>query len=223
MNDAAAHGKSAPVAVDWRVRFLLPIGLLIIRVLARSWRIRERNADGWRRLRAEKKPWIFALWHTSLLPIAYKHSNEGIAVLVSQHRDGELIARALAAWGNTTVRGSTTRGGSRALLAMIRELEGGVTVALTPDGPQGPALVFQGGALIAAQRANVPIVPILMHVDRAWRLKGWDRFTIPKFFARVTLAYGEPTMVGGSTPREAAAESGRFEALMREVQKVADA
>lgn len=220
MNDSVSP---APPAVDWRVRILLPIGLLFVGLLARSWRIRERNAEGWRRLRAEKKPWIFALWHHSLLPVAYNHNNQGIAVLVSQHRDGELIARVLAAWGNSTVRGSTTRGGSRALLAMIRELEHGVTVALTPDGPRGPALAFQGGALIAAQRANVPIIPILMHADRAWRLKSWDRFSIPKFFARVTIAYGEPTMVGGATPREAAAESARFEAIMNAVQRVADA
>jgi lysophospholipid acyltransferase (LPLAT)-like uncharacterized protein len=106
---------------------------------------------------------------------------------------------------------------------MIKELERGVVVAVTPDGPQGPALKFQPGTLVAAQRANVPVVPILMHADRAWRLNSWDRFTIPKFFARVTFAYGDPTMVGGSSPREAAADAARFEAIMHQVQKVADA
>jgi lysophospholipid acyltransferase (LPLAT)-like uncharacterized protein len=209
-------------AVDWRVRILLPIGLMIVGLLARTWRIRSRNAEGWQRMREEKKPWVFALWHAALLPIAFKHSHEGVAVLVSQHRDGELIARALASWGNSTVRGSTTRGGSRALLAMIKELEQGVPVAVTPDGPKGPPLEFQGGALIAAQRAGVPVIAIAVHADRAWRLKSWDRFIIPKFFARVTFAYGEPTMVGGSSPREAAAEAGRFEEIMRATQQVAD-
>ena len=217
-----ADPKEAAV-VDWRVRLLLPIGLFCIGLLARSWRVRVRNAEGWRRLRAEHKPWVFALWHATLLPVAWQHSNEGVAVLVSQHRDGELIARVLAAWGNRTVRGSTTRGGSRALLALIKELENGVVVAVTPDGPQGPPLKFQPGTLVAAQRANVPVVPILMHADRAWRLKSWDRFTIPKWFARVTFAYGDPTMVGGASPREAAADAGRFEAIMHDVQKVADA
>ena len=215
------HGAASKGA-DWRVRILLPIGLLLAGLLGRTWRIRERNADGWRRLRAEKKPWVFALWHAVLLPIAYKHSNEGVAVLVSQHRDGELIARVLAAWGNSTVRGSTTRGGSRALLAMIRELEQGVPVAVTPDGPKGPPREFQGGALIAAQRAGVPVIALAVHADRAWRLKSWDRFMIPKPFARVTFAYGAPTMVGGTSPREAAAESARFEVIMREAQAVAD-
>ena len=220
---AGPEQAAVPSAVDWRVRILLPIGLLIVGLLARTWRIRERNASGWRRLRAEKKPWVFALWHAVLLPIAYKHSNEGVAVLVSQHRDGELIARVLAAWGNSTVRGSTTRGGSRALLAMIRELEQGVPVAVTPDGPKGPPLEFQGGALIAAQRAGVPVIAIAVHADRAWRLRSWDRFMIPKFFARVTFAYGDPVMVGGTSPREAAAETARFETIMRDAQAAADA
>jgi lysophospholipid acyltransferase (LPLAT)-like uncharacterized protein len=225
MSEPAAKADASPpaVATDWRVRILLPIGLLLVGLLARSWRVRVRNAEGWQRLRAENKPWVFALWHATLLPVAWRHGNEGVAVLVSQHRDGELIARVLAAWGNTTVRGSTTRGGSRALLAMIKELERGIVVAVTPDGPQGPALKFQPGTLVAAQRANVPVVPILVHADRAWRLNSWDRFTIPKFFARVTFAYGDPTMVGGSSPREAAADAARFEAIMHQVQKVADA
>jgi lysophospholipid acyltransferase (LPLAT)-like uncharacterized protein len=219
---APAASDAAANAVDWRVRLLLPLGLILAWLLVHSWRIRVRNADGWQRLRAENKPWVFALWHATLLPIAYQHRNEGVAVLVSQHRDGELIARVLAAWGNRTVRGSTSRGGSRALLAMIKELERGTVVAVTPDGPRGPALRFQPGALVAAQRANAPVVPIVIHADRAWRLNSWDRFIIPKFFARVTFAYGTPTLVGGSSPREAAAEAGRFEALMRESQAIAD-
>jgi lysophospholipid acyltransferase (LPLAT)-like uncharacterized protein len=224
MSEPVARDDAVPEAsADWRVRIFVPLGLLVLGVLARTWRFRTRNAEGWQRLRAEKKPWVFALWHATLLPIAYRHSNEGVAVLVSQHRDGELIAQVLAAWGNRTVRGSTTRGGSRALLAMIKELERGVVVAVTPDGPRGPALKFQAGTLVAAQRANVPVVPMLVHADRAWRLKSWDRFMIPKFFARVTVAYGDPTMVGGSAPREAAAEAERFEALMGDVQKAADA
>ncbi|HEV8409059.1 MAG TPA: lysophospholipid acyltransferase family protein [Gemmatimonadaceae bacterium] len=210
-------------AVDWRVRILLPVALLFVSLLTRTWRIRTRNAGGWQKLRAENKPWVFALWHASLLPAAFQHRRQNIAVLVSQHRDGELIARVLAAWGNTTVRGSTTRGGSRALLAMIKELERGVVVAVTPDGPRGPAQTFQSGTLVAAQRANVPVVPLLIHADRAWRLKSWDRFMIPKFFARITIAYGDPAFVGGSSPRDAAAEAGRFESLMNETQRAADA
>ena len=217
-----SRATPAPSQMRWRVSVLLPLGRMLINLLGLSWRVRVKNAEGWQRLRAEKKPWVFALWHSTLLPAAFQHRRQGIAVLVSEHRDGELIARTLAAWGNSTVRGSTTRGGSRALLAMIKELEQGVVVAVTPDGPRGPALKFQGGTLIAAQRAQVPVVPLTVHADRAWRLKSWDRFMIPKPFARVTIAYGNPVMVAGERPREAAAETARFEALMAAAQKVAD-
>ena len=224
MTGAAAKSDAPPSsAIDWRVRMLVPVAMVLVSLLTRTWRIRTRNAEGWQRLRAEKKPWIFALWHSSLLPASFQHRKQNIAVLVSQHRDGEIIARVLAAWGNSTVRGSTTRGGARALLAMIGELERGIVVAVTPDGPRGPATKFQSGALVAAQRANVPVVPLLIHADRAWRLKSWDRFMIPKFFARVTIAYGDPAFVGGSSPRDAAAEAERFEALMNETQRAADA
>ena len=136
----SADDETAARAVDWRVRILLPIGLLLAGMLARTWRIRERNADGWRKLRAEKKPWVFALWHAVLLPIAYKHSNEGVAVLVSQHRDGELIARVLDAWGNSTVRGSTTRGGSRQ--------------APAGNARTGPASSAESSTMSASRRAR---------------------------------------------------------------------
>jgi lysophospholipid acyltransferase (LPLAT)-like uncharacterized protein len=218
---------AVPPAPDWRqalkLRLIVAVGLLAVRLLGSTWRFRVRNAGGWQRLRAEKKPWVFALWHGSLLPLTYRHRNQQITVVVSEHRDGEIIARVIDALGNRTVRGSTTRGSGRALLSMIRELERGFVVAITPDGPRGPALSFQPGAVVAAHRAGVPVVGILMHVDRAWRLKSWDRFVIPKPFARITVAYTDPTMVDAASSREAAAETARFQDVMRAAQVVADA
>ena len=223
MNDVAA----VPPAARWRqaltLRLIVAVGLIAVRLLGSTWRFRVRNSDGWQRLRAEKKPWVFALWHGSLLPLTFRHRNQQITVVVSEHRDGEIIARVIGALGNRSVRGSTTRGAGRALLSMIRELERGFVIAITPDGPRGPALSFQPGAVVAAHRAGVPVVGILMHVDRAWRLKSWDRFVIPKPFARITIAYTDPTMVGGASSREAANDIARFEELMRAAQEVADA
>jgi hypothetical protein len=172
---------------------------------------------------AEGKPFVFVLWHGGLLPLTYWHRDRDISVLVSEHRDGEIIARILHAWGCHTIRGSSTRGGGRALLEMTRELERGSVVAVTPDGPRGPALEFQPGALVVAQRAHVPVVPIAVRVNRAWRINSWDGFLIPKPFARVTIAWGDPLFVNGSTPREAAAQAGRFASAMRASQAVADA
>lgn len=207
----------------WTVRLLVPLGMVLVSALARTWRYATRNAEGWQRLRAEGKAFVFVLWHGNLLPLTYWHRDRDIAVLISEHRDGEIMARIVHAWGYRTLRGSTTRGGGRALLGLVRELERGSVVAVTPDGPRGPAQAFQPGALAAAQRARVPVVPIALHVDRAWRMKSWDAFIVPKPFARVTIAWGEPLFVGGATPRAAAAEVERFAAALGVAQALADA
>ena len=85
------------------------------------------------------------------------------------------------------------------------------TIAITPDGPRGPVRKYQAGALVAAQRTGVPIVPYALHVDRAWRLKGWDRFTIPKPFARIQLVFGDPKYVAGDSSASAIEQAGDFE------------
>jgi len=139
----------------------------------------------------------------------------GIVVLISEHGDGEIAARAAESMGYRTIRGSTRRGAGRALLSLAREVEGGAHVAVTPDGPRGPAESFAPGALIAAQRSGAPIVLLRAVVDRAWRLRSWDRFIIPKPFARVTIYVSEPIAVNAASPRAAAEEAPRFQALMR--------
>lgn len=174
-------------------------------------------------LREQGIPIVFALWHGDLLPLLYVHRNEGVAVLVSEHRDGELIARIAESLGFRTVRGSTSRGAARALAGMVRELENGHDVAVTPDGPRGPARSFAPGALIAAQRANAPVIVVGVSVKSSWRLNSWDRFVIPKPFARVKVVYSDAVRLEVGSARAAAEETSRFEALMEEVGRVADA
>jgi lysophospholipid acyltransferase (LPLAT)-like uncharacterized protein len=142
-------------------------------------------------------------------------------VLISEHRDGEMVAQAAASLGYGVIRGSTSRGAGRALISLGRELQAGHEVGITPDGPRGPARKFAPGALIAAQRADAFIVPTAAVADRAWRLRSWDRFMIPKPFARVTVAYGTPTKVRGATPRDASEEGERFENLMADTIRIA--
>ena len=221
--NASEEASAVPVAADWRVRILLPIGLVALSVLARTWRITERNGHGWRQLQAQNKGWILSLWHGTLLFMAFRHRRQGVVVLVSEHRDGELIARTLHAWGYRTIRGSSTRGGGRALRAMIGELNRGASLAVTPDGPRGPARRYQAGALFAAYHARAPIVAVGIHVSRAWRLKSWDEQIIPKPFARIVVAYEDPTPVAGATSREAAMEGERFETAMKSALQRANA
>ena len=108
-------------------------------------------------------------------------------MLISTHADGEIIARICEALGYRTIRGSTSRGGARALVEITRTLERGIEVAITPDGPRGPPHSIAPGTLYAAQRSNAPIVPIYVHASRAWHLATWDSFMIPKPFARLTI------------------------------------
>lgn len=199
-----------------RVRWIVRAGVLVIRALASTWRYRVVNPEVVDGLRERRTPMILALWHGQMLVPLWHHRGQGIGILISEHRDGEIIAQIAASLKLRTVRGSTSRGGGRALIGLVRELSDGYDIAITPDGPRGPAGSFAPGALVAAQRAGAPIVAIGVHAPRAWHLGSWDRFVIPWPFSRVYMAYSEPTYVAAATPREAAAEAPRFQQLMTE-------
>ncbi len=209
--DRAGPGRPPADNVDvtWQVR----LGVVFVRLLAMTWRIRTHGAEVVAALRAARQPIVFTAWHGQMLPLVWQHRRQGVAVLISEHRDGAIIAGIATALGFRTVRGSTYRGAERALVGLVRELRDGHDVAVTPDGPRGPAGHFAPGALIAAQRAGAPIVSVGVGVTRAWRLKSWDGFLIPKPFARVTIAYDTAT-IEGATAREAAAEAPRFQKLL---------
>jgi lysophospholipid acyltransferase (LPLAT)-like uncharacterized protein len=206
----------------WRARWAVRLGGLALRLLARTWRLRIVGREHLLAARADPRGRMYLCWHGQMLPLLWQHRREGVAIVISEHRDGELIARAAESFGFRTIRGSTSRGGERALLAMIRELERGGEVAVTPDGPRGPAGSFAPGALVAAHRAGALVVALGARADRAWRLRSWDRFLIPKPFARVTIAYCAPTELAASTPRAAADAGPRFRDMMQAVAPVSD-
>lgn len=188
-------------------------GVIVVRLLAATWRIQTTGADIVTALRRARQPIVFTLWHGQMLPLLWHHRGQGVSVLISEHRDGEIIARVASALGFRTVRGSTYRGAGRALAGLVRELREGHDVAVTPDGPRGPAGHFAPGALIAAQRAGSPVVSVGVAATRAWRLRSWDAFMIPKPLARVTIAY-DTAPIEARTAREAAAEAPRFQKLL---------
>ncbi len=195
-------------------RAALAAGGAALRSIAHTWRYEVRNAAALESLRDQRRPFIFSLWHGQLLPLLWHHRDQRIAVLISEHRDGELVARLAQSLGYRLIRGSSTRGGERALLSLVRELQDGNEVAVTPDGPKGPAFKYAPGALVAAQRSSAPILPIAAHASSAWRLGSWDGFLIPKPFAKVTVVYGAPTEVVADSARAAAEDTERFERLM---------
>lgn len=169
-----------------------PIIGAVVRALAASWRIRVVHEERWRTLRDQGQPVVFLLWHESLLPLLWQHRGQGVAIVVSDARDGQYLSDLAASLGYRALRGSSTRGGARALLGAVRELEAGRSIAFTPDGPRGPRRELKPGVIAAAQRGCGVIVPIHAEADRAWRLHSWDRFMIPQPLAKVMITYGRP-------------------------------
>ena len=204
-----------------RIRAALFAGTGLIRALAATWRYKTVGEATVIRLRNEETAILFTLWHGQMLPLLWHHRDQGVAVLVSEHKDGELVARILEWMGYGLIRGSSSRGAGRALIGLVRTLKDGNDVAITPDGPRGPRHKFAPGAAIAAHRAGAPIIPTGVHVDKYWQLRTWDGFIIPKPFARITIAYGDVTRVDSGTPREAAEEAPRLEKLMDDAYQLA--
>jgi lysophospholipid acyltransferase (LPLAT)-like uncharacterized protein len=196
---------------DWRTRWTARIGAGVVWMLARTWRVRYVNRGELDEARRQRTPVVFVVWHGQLLPALWTHRGHDVSVLISEHRDGEIIARVAHFLGFRTVRGSTTRGANRALIGLVRELEAGYDVALTPDGPKGPARNFAPGALLVAQRAERPVLPVGLHASRAWQMKSWDRFILPKPFARITVNYGPFMAAPTVNPKALADEAPRFQ------------
>ncbi len=143
-------------------------------------------------------PSIVAFWHGRmfLLPFALKNYAERVAILISRHRDGELIARIVEKMGFRTVRGSAGKGkgGDRAFKEMVKLIEEGYTVAITPDGPRGPREVAKPGVAKLAMKTGIPVYPLTFSASWKFNLNSWDRFLIPCPFSKCRVVLGEPIL-----------------------------
>lgn len=178
------------------------LGHGLVGSLFTTTRVRRTGRQHYLRFRREGRPVIFVFWHGQLLPLIHYHRNEGIVVLVSDHADGEYVTRVIERHGFSTARGSSTRGGIRGLKSLIRAARNGHDLALTPDGPRGPARRFKAGALMAAQVTGAPIVPVAAGASAAWHFDSWDHFMVPRPLSRVTIEYGESVSVPRETSQE---------------------
>jgi lysophospholipid acyltransferase (LPLAT)-like uncharacterized protein len=138
---------------------------------------------------------VYAFWHGRQAFLTYLHQGDRIRPLVSRSKDGEIIAKVCRSFGIEPIRGSSSRGGVEALLEITKEVQKGVRIGFSPDGPKGPLREVQPGVLYAAQKAGVPIVPVAYGARKAWTFKGWDEFIVPKPFNRIAMVYGEPLYV----------------------------
>lgn len=145
---------------------------------------------------------VLAAWHNRLLVLPVLGAEAPVCIMVSQHRDGELATHLLGAWGVTTVRGSASRGAVGGFLRLVDAFRRGHNMVVLPDGPRGPRYVAKPGVVHLAKAVEAPIYPLAYATARAWRLKSWDRLIVPKPFARIRIAVGEPLAV----PRDASPE-----------------
>lgn len=150
-------------------------------------------------------PYVLLCWHDALLPVMWHHRHRGIAAMISEARDGQYLAAFAASLGYQLIRGSSTRGGRRALLGAIRALQSGTPVGITPDGPRGPRRMLKPGAIAAAARTRALVVPVHAEARPSWRARSWDAFLVPPPFARVRLAYGKPFEIPAGSVAEVAA------------------
>lgn len=167
----------------------------------------------------ESAPFLLSFWHARILMMPYAvHGWEG-PMLISEHKDGAFIADAVALMGIQSSRGSSTRGGARAFLQMIRLARQGKTLGITPDGPKGPAQVVQMGTVKIAMKSGLPMRSVCYASNRYWRAKSWDAFYIPKPFSRGVFIMGDPVY-----PLEDEQETLQlFQQEMNRVQQQADA
>ncbi len=174
-------------------------GYRLISALGATFRWRTEGLEHFEAITRSGRQPIMAFWHGRILPATFYFKRRGIVVIISENFDGEWIAGIIERFGYGTARGSTSRGGRRALLKLSRDLAAGRPAGFAVDGPRGPARVAQPGAVWLAKLTGNPVLPFHLEADRCWTTNSWDRTQIPKPFATVSIAMGAPFEV----PRDA--------------------
>ena len=167
----------------------------VIALLCRTLHWQVDGYDHYAAIRKHGNQPIFAFWHGRIFPATWFWREREIVVMTSDNFDGEWIARVIKRFGFEAARGSTTRGGARALAQLRRNMKAGKPAAFTLDGPRGPRQTAQLGAIWLSELTGNPILPFHIEVGSCWTANSWDRTQIPKPFSRVAVAIGEPIVV----------------------------
>jgi len=179
-------------------RWLVAIGFRVLQLWVRTLRYEIDDRAGVVGKPADQN-YIGALWHNRLLifPFVLRRffSNRHGAALISASRDGDLLADAITRFGFDVVRGSSSRLGASAILQLADVLASGGDVVITPDGPRGPAYELGPGIIYLAQKSRAAVLPVNMEYSSCWRLKSWDRFILPRPFAKICVIIGQPHRV----------------------------
>jgi lysophospholipid acyltransferase (LPLAT)-like uncharacterized protein len=202
----------------WRARWLIALGFRLLQLLGRTLRYQIDDRAGIVG-RPVNQNYIGALWHNRLLifPSVLRRffPNRNGAALISASRDGDLLAEAVERFGFDVVRGSSSRLGASGVRQLTEVLQSHRDVVITPDGPRGPAYEPGPGIIFLAQRSGAAVLPMNMEYSNCWRIRSWDRFIVPRPFAKVRVIIGQPHHVQPtSTAEEFEAERLRLQDAM---------
>jgi lysophospholipid acyltransferase (LPLAT)-like uncharacterized protein len=206
-------------------RPVVAVGRGLVRGLGASLRVREFRAPAVDALWRAGRPAIYAVWHGRILMLPYLYGRRRrVHALASRSRDGETLSRFVEGFGVRVVRGSSSRGGARALLVLARLVrEQGAEVLVVPDGPRGPRHVAQSGAILLAKMTGAPVVPVSFAAAPSTILRSWDAFLLPHPFARAVVLFGSPITVPRDADRELReAKRRELESALREITAAAD-
>ena len=216
------------VTDDWRsswikraqVAAIAGVGYPLVNALGHTLRWRVEGLEYLDAIHASGRQPVMGFWHGRILPATFYFRRRGIVVITSENFDGEWIARVIERFGYGTARGSTSRGGLKAMLQLVRDMERGRAAGFTLDGPRGPARVAQPGALWLARTTGNPVLPFHLEASRAWTLGSWDRTQIPKPLSTVALVVGAPMEVAAdATDTEIEGYRTDLEATLHELEK----
>jgi hypothetical protein len=185
------------------------LGTPLVEALGSTYTWREVGAEHLEDIARDGRQPILALWHGRILTATLYFRDRGVVAMTSENFDGEWVAQLMRRFGYHAARGSTSRGGARALAQLRREMADGYPTAFTVDGPRGPARVVQPGAAWLASATGQPIVPFHIEADRYWTVKSWDRHQVPKPGSTLAIAIGAPIEVAAGAD-EAVIEAGRL-------------
>ncbi|UCD70708.1 MAG: lysophospholipid acyltransferase family protein [Syntrophobacterales bacterium] len=167
----------------------------VVKLLSWTMKIEVINGQVQDERRRSGEPSIGAFWHGRLLMMPAGYRGKRMTILISRHRDGELISRTVKYFRFKSIRGSTTRGGLSAMREMMKASKEGYDIAITPDGPRGPRYRVQNGIIELARRMGIPIIPVTFNASRKKVFRSWDRFLLPYPFSRGVFIWGEPLLV----------------------------
>ena len=177
-------------------KIITSIVYLLLIFIGKTSSVKLLNYDIVLKFKKKKQPVIYSFWHNRLLYLAYLYRKKRVGVMVSLHRDGEYISEIMRKLKLVPIRGSTTRGGIKALIEIIKYTKNsGYDSAFTPDGPRGPKYEIQDGILLTAKKSKAPILPITWNAKYKIVLNTWDNFIIPLPFNKFIVLYGNPIWV----------------------------